>query len=717
MRNNQDDEQILVFRVGQVVCSVASRLIESIVDNQTLHRFPGQADFILGVLYYRDHAVSIVNLFNKFGVAEPRANRDSCFIMGSTVHGMVGFWVDEVLEVTTQYDFTETAPPVFPDLSIFERALLWNDKLVLQTDLNCLFSMSDATPLQHWVEKTEDIAIPLPEMNYAVEPVDEISWNQAVYDASIQEIGSLMSRGAEFTHETVALLDDEALSAENASDEADDYSGDEYTEEQLSLFFQSQMLTEYERVVAQPVSQFNLSFNPALETPPALEPEVDSASDAEVEEVKKEAALEIEAQPEPPLTVTSKPKTSSEIKSSAPPKAPKEPVLSPQRKKEKAIESRTVKAIAEKYGDVRQIIDNNISVSPDNAALEKQREKIEAPVLSVSQAEVPRPKLLKITPTEERVSKVNNAKAQHVKPQISKTELKTHSKAKIKQTVAAPVENVKEKIKPTLTEMSAKAVTQPLTSKISSVETEEIKKPAVVNDTAFLHTSFMMDDFDEPDRSVSLSTQQENSQTSSILATVSAGSSMQTKRRDTANTNYSSDFSDSISLDYLDDDGEPFAFSSDLSESSLDSTSEFSVLEEGVDSFIPLQRKSQRSKRDEAVEKVANRIVRKQEATAGASPFRFVASILLCAFFVFLVQHYWMNDNDEIMANVPRLQLLEERDSFNYQKMEATLETVADKFGDEYSLKRPLQKEIVTLDEKPQTHFSLADNVLQGSVR
>ncbi len=211
MHKNQDDQQILVFRVGPVVCSVSSRLIESIVDYQTLHHFPGQADFILGVLHYRNHAVPVVNLFNKFSLPEPDRRSDSCFMMGSTIHGAAGFWVDQVLEVTTQYDLHKSNPPRFSDTDIFDCTLLWGEHMVLQTDLNCLFAMNDPEPLQEWVSENQQKIITSTNSSNLV---DDNAWHRSVSDASAQEIDLLVSRGEEFSPKTEGLVDRSVSSSE-----------------------------------------------------------------------------------------------------------------------------------------------------------------------------------------------------------------------------------------------------------------------------------------------------------------------------------------------------------------------------------------------------------------------------------------------------------------------------------------------------------------------
>lgn len=199
MRENLDDKQILIFRVGPVVCCVDSYLVESIVHPQPLHRFPHQADFILGVLQYQNSAVSVVNLFHKFEVADPEPTLESRYIMGQTAKGTAGFWVDEVLEVTDQYEIHSAKPPEYSEQCVFESTVLWRDKLILKTDFTQLFMMSDAGPLQEWIKSDAGNAIATNYPNSTIEESDITAWTESINEASNGKIQALESRGVEFS--------------------------------------------------------------------------------------------------------------------------------------------------------------------------------------------------------------------------------------------------------------------------------------------------------------------------------------------------------------------------------------------------------------------------------------------------------------------------------------------------------------------------------------
>lgn len=153
MKAIEDHEQLLIFRVGPVACCVSARDVDSIVNAQVLHKLPRQADFIAGVLQYRDTAVSIVNLFYKFSVNTPAEPNHGRFIMAYTHHGVTGFWVDEIVEITNDFEQDWSKAPAFSGDNIFDKTLLWHEKMVLQTDFDRLFSMKESQELNEWATK------------------------------------------------------------------------------------------------------------------------------------------------------------------------------------------------------------------------------------------------------------------------------------------------------------------------------------------------------------------------------------------------------------------------------------------------------------------------------------------------------------------------------------------------------------------------------------
>ena len=86
-------EQYLIFRVGLVACCVPIESVDSVVRAcpEQLHHFPNQANYIRGVFQYRDSAISIVNLFQKFAQVLPPEREPGDYILAHKNSGPLGF--------------------------------------------------------------------------------------------------------------------------------------------------------------------------------------------------------------------------------------------------------------------------------------------------------------------------------------------------------------------------------------------------------------------------------------------------------------------------------------------------------------------------------------------------------------------------------------------------------------------------------------------------
>jgi len=145
------EEQFLIFRVGLVACCVPIESIDSVVraHSQELHHFPNQASYISGVIQHRGKAISIVNLFHKFAQT-PSGDEPGDYILSQTKYGLVGFWVNEVLDIVNTTDEDWGASPKFLGENIFHQTLLWHDKLILQSEFDRLIAMNDSERLHEW---------------------------------------------------------------------------------------------------------------------------------------------------------------------------------------------------------------------------------------------------------------------------------------------------------------------------------------------------------------------------------------------------------------------------------------------------------------------------------------------------------------------------------------------------------------------------------------
>ncbi|MDH5377419.1 MAG: chemotaxis protein CheW, partial [Gammaproteobacteria bacterium] len=157
----EQNESILIFRVGAILCSVPVRTVDSIVVTPSFHCLPKQAPSVVGVFRYRDSStVPAVDLHSKFGLSIDPDNPPPRTIVSNGVHGLCGFMVDEVMEITTLDDENWSQPPKFISDNVFDKTLTWREHLVLSTDFDRLRAMKESVPLQAWAaEKNESLLI------------------------------------------------------------------------------------------------------------------------------------------------------------------------------------------------------------------------------------------------------------------------------------------------------------------------------------------------------------------------------------------------------------------------------------------------------------------------------------------------------------------------------------------------------------------------------
>ncbi|MDH5546042.1 MAG: chemotaxis protein CheW [Gammaproteobacteria bacterium] len=153
MRAIAEQEPLLIFRVGPVLCCARVHDVDSIVVPQKFTYFPGQSEDIAGVFKYRTHTVSVVKLRAKFGLPDHDNEESGRIIMAYTRHGLTGFWADEIEEITSGYEDNLAAPPMYSDGNVFDKTLIWNEHIVLHTDFDALYAMKDARPLSAWLDE------------------------------------------------------------------------------------------------------------------------------------------------------------------------------------------------------------------------------------------------------------------------------------------------------------------------------------------------------------------------------------------------------------------------------------------------------------------------------------------------------------------------------------------------------------------------------------
>jgi len=141
-----------MFRVGPVYCCAPSFPVESIIQPPEMTRTPGSNTAHPGLFKHAGNMVSGLDLRYQFGVDEQGWTKPGRIIIAGVDAGVIGFWVDQIVEVM-QMPQTGwgSLPPLLPR-GVFTRTLLFNDKIFLYAEFEKLFSIPTSGYLRIYIE-------------------------------------------------------------------------------------------------------------------------------------------------------------------------------------------------------------------------------------------------------------------------------------------------------------------------------------------------------------------------------------------------------------------------------------------------------------------------------------------------------------------------------------------------------------------------------------
>ena len=88
---------ILTFRVSDNLMGIDVGTISHVLRKTTITPLPESADYVEGVIVYRDHVVPIINLQTKF--RKTPVNSRKRIILVNSDNLLIGFLVDDILDV------------------------------------------------------------------------------------------------------------------------------------------------------------------------------------------------------------------------------------------------------------------------------------------------------------------------------------------------------------------------------------------------------------------------------------------------------------------------------------------------------------------------------------------------------------------------------------------------------------------------------------------
>ena len=153
MKTIHDADALLIYKVGPVYCCSPTFSVEAVMMPPKLSHPPGTSRSVPGVFRYVNGMVKVVDLRQRFGLAEDRWQQPGKIIVVEVESGRTGFWVDEILDVT---EFPQQGWKPIGALipkQLFSRTLLMNDKIHLYADFEKLAHFQESGYLREHIQQ------------------------------------------------------------------------------------------------------------------------------------------------------------------------------------------------------------------------------------------------------------------------------------------------------------------------------------------------------------------------------------------------------------------------------------------------------------------------------------------------------------------------------------------------------------------------------------
>jgi|GEM_PF-1790085 len=152
MASLEDQQALLLYRVGPVLCCAPSLNVLSIIQPVPLTHPPGSDAARPGIFRHSGHVVKAEELRVRFGVEE-KDRRPGRMIIAELDSGPTAFWVDDIIDVVSMPGAGwGQAPPHLPR-GIFSRTLLLNENIYLYAEFDALQKLHGHGLLKTYIEK------------------------------------------------------------------------------------------------------------------------------------------------------------------------------------------------------------------------------------------------------------------------------------------------------------------------------------------------------------------------------------------------------------------------------------------------------------------------------------------------------------------------------------------------------------------------------------
>lgn len=152
MATLDDNNALLLFRVGPVHCCAPSLPVESIITPPQLSQPPGSNVASPGIFRFGKHLVSVTELRYLFGI-EKKDWKPGRNIITSLDNRAVAFWVDEILDVIEMPGKGWGKTPSLIPQDIFSQTLLLDKHIFLYTEFKQLAKLRKSGILKKYIEQ------------------------------------------------------------------------------------------------------------------------------------------------------------------------------------------------------------------------------------------------------------------------------------------------------------------------------------------------------------------------------------------------------------------------------------------------------------------------------------------------------------------------------------------------------------------------------------
>jgi len=155
----QDNNTILIYRVGPVLCCAPCISVISITHPAPLTKLPGQRSRHSGIFKFGSTLVNVCELRQNFGVDPDEWRDPGRIIITELSTGHIGFWVDDILDVMESPTTGWGNPPPLIPKATFSRTLTYNDEIHLYAEFENLYAIKQIGYLKSYIEHLKELKL------------------------------------------------------------------------------------------------------------------------------------------------------------------------------------------------------------------------------------------------------------------------------------------------------------------------------------------------------------------------------------------------------------------------------------------------------------------------------------------------------------------------------------------------------------------------------